>query len=245
MLFLDNIIQLPQVDSTNNYAKQLIEEGTGEGTAVLSQFQSMGKGQAGNSWESEEGKNLLCSLILYPEFLPAEKQFQLSKIISLSIAEFLAAEVSGVKIKWPNDVYVGDMKIGGILIENSIIGMTLSSSVLGFGLNLNQMEFHSPAPNPVSLIQLTQKQYGPEQVYQQIAENLNRWYNVLKESTGSEQIDNAYWSSLYRADGWYNFSAGDKQFSARITGIGNLGQLQLEKKDGSVQEFMFKEVEFI
>ena len=136
-----HIIVQDELESTNNYAKQLVSDKVEEGTVVLAQFQSKGRGQQGNYWESETGKNLLFSLILYPDFLEAEFQFSLSMLVSLAIVSVLDEETDEVQIKWPNDIYVGKLKIAGILIENTIKGSKLGSTIVGVGLNLNQEMF--------------------------------------------------------------------------------------------------------
>src|SRR5680860_150521 len=159
-----NIIVLKDVESTNNYANQLILSNAEEGTVVLAQFQKKGRGQQGNQWESQSGKNLLASIILYPKFLKAGNQFLISKMVSLGLVEYLRHEVRDVSIKWPNDIYIGNKKIAGILIENAIKGRNLFSTVIGVGLNLNQKNFLSDAPNPVSLYQLTGKEYNIKSV---------------------------------------------------------------------------------
>lgn len=238
------IIVLTEVGSTNNYANQLVlSKAAEEGTIVLTQFQKKGRGQAGNSWESEAGKNLLATVILYPRFLNAGKQFLLSKIVSLSLVDFLKNETDDVSIKWPNDIYVGDRKIAGILIENSIQGTTLHSSLLGIGLNLNQTEFLSDAPNPVSLKQINGKIYNIETVAAKILKLIWEWYQKLESGNYSE-IDSAYFTQLFRGGEWTEFSKEGNSFKAKIIGIGEFGQLQLKKRDGTVKEFMFKEVEF-
>jgi BirA family transcriptional regulator, biotin operon repressor / biotin---[acetyl-CoA-carboxylase] ligase len=239
-----NIIVLNEVESTNNYANRLILSNAEEGTVVLAQFQSKGRGQGGNWWESEAGKNLLATVILYPRFLNAGNQFILSKIVSLSLVEFLEKITDNVSIKWPNDIYVGNKKIAGILIENSISGSNLFSSVLGIGLNLNQEKFLSDAPNPVSLKQITGKEYNIEIVVSEILESILKWYKKIESGNFSE-IDSVYFSQLFRWREWEKYSKDGNIFEAKIVGIGEFGQLQLEKRDGTVEEFMFKEVEFI
>ncbi|MEN8115968.1 MAG: biotin--[acetyl-CoA-carboxylase] ligase [Bacteroidota bacterium] len=245
MNFTDkNIIVLTEIDSTNNYAKQLIKTGQEEGTVVLAQYQKKGRGQQGNYWESEPGKNFLMSLILYPDFLNAGDQFYLSKIVSLALVELLENEVEGVSIKWPNDIYVGEKKIAGILIENSVTGNQLSSSVAGIGLNLNQKNFKSDAPNPVSLRQLTGENYDVQIVMHRFLELFNEWYKILKSGSVRE-INVAYFSNLFRKTWWSWYKKDDDKFEARIVGVGEFGQLQLEDKSGKISEFMFKEVEFV
>jgi BirA family transcriptional regulator, biotin operon repressor / biotin---[acetyl-CoA-carboxylase] ligase len=240
-----NFIFLTEVESTNNYANHLVLSKAAEhDTVVLAQHQKMGKGQQGNSWESEFGKNLLMSIILFPDFLPATKQFYLSKIASLALANFVKSEKAEVSIKWPNDIYVGNSKLAGILIENSIKANHLDSSIIGIGLNLNQERFVSDAPNPVSLKQITGKDYKIEEVALKIWELLSFWFENLQSRSFSE-IDLIYFNQLFRANEWALFAKQGIQFEARITGIGDFGQLILEDRSGVFSEYMFKEVEFV
>ena len=238
------IIVLNEVESTNNYAKQLVLTNAEEGTVVLAQFQKKGRGQAGNSWESEPGKNMLASVILYPTKLNASSQFVISKIVSLGLVDFLLEEVENVSIKWPNDIYVGDKKVAGILIENTIKGNTLSGCVIGAGLNLNQEEFLSNAPNPVSLKQITGREYDVKEVAKIVVKNIISRYNSIEEDH-LEKIDSEYYSKLYRCGEWRFYMKNEERFEAKIIGIGEFGQLQLQKRDGSISEYMFKEVEFV
>ncbi len=240
-----NIIVLNEVGSTNNYANQLIvSKQAEEGTVVLAYHQNSGKGQRGNSWESEAGKNVLMSIVLYPVFLPAEKQFLISKIVSLALAGFLRKELNDVSIKWPNDLYVGNKKIAGILIENAIKGRNLFSSVVGIGLNINQEKFISDAPNPVSLKQLTGRTFDIEKVANKIAGLVLEGYEKLKNEN-TDEINSAYLENLFRRNVWSKFRKEETEFEARIAGIGEFGQLQLEDRNGKISEFMFKEVEFV
>ena len=239
-----NIIVLEEVDSTNNYAKQLIAKKEEEGTVVLSHFQHTGKGQQGNYWESEAGKNLLFSMLLYPGFLEAGKQFYLSKIISLAVVEWLKEEHDNVCVKWPNDIYVGEKKIAGILIEHAVKGAFLDHSIVGVGLNLNQELFMSDAPNPVSLKQLKKKEYDVQLVLQELINGFSFLYERLRQGN-FEGIDKAYMESLFRKEGWHCFRKSGVDFEAQIQGIGEFGQLQLLERSGNFSEFMFKEVEFV
>ncbi|WP_167609865.1 biotin--[acetyl-CoA-carboxylase] ligase [Maribellus sediminis] len=239
-----NIVVLNAIESTNNYASQLVSDKPEECTVVLAQFQHKGRGQQGNYWESEPGKNLLMSMILYPGFLPADKQFYISKIVSLALAEVLDAEVGQVAIKWPNDMYIGTKKVAGILIENAIKGFHLDHSIVGIGLNLNQETFLSDAPNPVSLRQLTQKDYGNLDIAKRFREVFRNWYQALKEGKLSE-VDAAYFGRLLGKNEWRKYRSGDNEFEARIVGTGEYGKLQLEDRKGQILEFMFKEVEFV
>jgi len=240
-----NFICLKEVESTNNYANQLLlTKAAEEGTAVLTQFQSKGKGQQGNSWESEPGKNLLASYIFQPKFLKAADQFYLSKAVSLALSDLLAEESIEVSIKWPNDIYTGEKKIAGILIENTIMGQNLYTSVAGIGLNLNQTVFISDAPNPVSLSQLTRMNYDVEVFADKLWDKLNMRYNQLK-SGNFKAVDSDYLDRLFRFREWAFYAKQGEVFEARITGVGQFGQLILEEKNGEKTEHQFKEVEFV
>jgi BirA family biotin operon repressor/biotin-[acetyl-CoA-carboxylase] ligase len=241
----NNFIFLTEVESTNNYANHLVlSKAAGHGTVVLAQHQKMGRGQQGNHWESEFGKNLLMSIILFPHFLHAAKQFYLSKIISMALVGFLKTEAENVSVKWPNDIYIRNKKVAGILIENSIKANHLDSSIIGIGLNLNQKVFISDAPNPVSLKQITGKDYHVEEVALKIRELLDYWFEKLQAENFNE-IDSNYFNQLYRRDEWAMFAKHGIQFEGRITGTGEFGQLILEERNGSLSEYMFKEVEFV
>lgn len=239
----NKIVVLSTTDSTNNYASKLVDKGVADGTVVLAHYQEKGRGYQGSYWESEAGKNLLASIIIYPGFLPAGRQFQLSKTISLALIDFLKEKIPAPKIKWPNDIYYEEKKIAGILIENAVKGESLNSSIIGFGMNVNQTGFLSDAPNPVSLKQITGKEYRIIQVMNQILRNFRRWYNKLKAGKYKE-IDAAYFENLYRNTGWHKFKGKGLEFEAQIKGIGEFGQLQLETRTGEIKAYQFKEVEF-
>ena len=238
-------ILLTEVESTNNYANQLVLSKAAEhGTVVLAQYQKKGRGQQGNCWESEFGKNMLASFILFPQLLTAAKQFYISKIVSLALVDFLKTETNEVSVKWPNDIYIQNKKIAGILIENSVKGVNISSAIIGIGLNLNQEKFISEAPNPVSLKQITGKDYIVETVAGQIREYFFIWYEKLQAGCFNE-IDTTYFNQLFRANEWALFSKEGKTFESKITGIGEFGQIILEDRAGVFLEYMFKEVEFV
>ncbi|MBN1924251.1 MAG: biotin--[acetyl-CoA-carboxylase] ligase [Prolixibacteraceae bacterium] len=240
-----NIIKLNLTDSTNNYAiKKHSQDGWPEGTVVMCKEQTNGRGQINNSWESEYGENLLLSIVLYPDFLPVQRQFQLSKIIALGISETLSLFNEEVTVKWPNDIYIGNKKIAGILIENSVMGNTICSSVIGIGINLNQKKFLSDAPNPISLFQLLGLKVDLEEFANLLFSNLNIWLNKLRNNMNHE-IDYHYLKSLYRINQEAEFSDKDEIFAGKIIGINETGQLVIAKKNGGLKEYHFKEVEFI
>jgi BirA family transcriptional regulator, biotin operon repressor / biotin---[acetyl-CoA-carboxylase] ligase len=239
------IIKLDGVDSTNNYAtNHLAKEGWEEGTVVVADFQMKGKGQYLNSWESEKGKNLLISIVLYPRFIPIQYQFEVSKVIALGVYEVVSLFVEKVSIKWPNDIYVADKKIAGILIENAIMGSELSYSVAGIGLNVNQHKFLSDAPNPVSLSQLKGIEFDREEILSLLIQSIQKWHEMLKIKKFSE-IDTAYLNVLYRLGVEAKFKDDSGIFTGTIVGVDPIGQLMIEKSSGVVRAYHFKEVAFL
>jgi len=215
-----------------------------EGTVVLAHYQNKGRGQSGNFWESERGKNILASIILFPEFIPAHQQFYLSKITSLAIFDFLKSKIDNISIKWPNDIYIGNRKIAGILIENSVKGGYLSSTILGMGININQQKFSKELANPVSLKQLLGKEYSIEELAHQLIDQIFKWYHKLR--TGQlDEINESYLNHLYRKNVWSLFMKEGEKFEARITGTNEYGQLLLEDRKCNTKAYLFKEVEFI
>jgi BirA family transcriptional regulator, biotin operon repressor / biotin---[acetyl-CoA-carboxylase] ligase len=239
------ILKLDSVESTNDYVSGILKETKPEeGSVYSSLFQSAGKGIGQNKWESEKGKNLLFSLVLYPSFLPVENQFLISKTVSLGIANYIQAKTNNIKIKWPNDIYYKEKKIAGILIENSIKGSNLNSSIIGIGFNLNQAEFKSDTPNPVSLNQITKKTYSIDQELVKIRTNIRFFYDKLKAGK-FEEINQEYLKCLYRFNEIHDFKTGEEIFKARITGINKYGHLQLTTENNEIREYGFKETEFV
>ena len=239
------IIRLEVTDSTNNYANHQIRENVlPEGTVFLAYEQTAGRGQLKNVWESEPGQNLIFSIVLFPYFLEIRRQFMLSKVATLGIYKALNKYVDSLKIKWPNDIYAGNQKLGGILIENSIMNGLLKSSVIGIGLNVNQSVFYSEAPNPVSLQQLTNQHYDCEMILFEILSGIDWYYNLLREGK-EEAIDQEFISVLYRQNEKHIYRADEDIFEGEIIGVNEIGQLLIRKNDGEILEFHFKEVEFL
>ena len=239
------IVRLEVIDSTNNYAKQqIMENELAEGTVFLTYEQTSGRGQQKNAWESEPRQNLLFSIVLCPDFVEMRRQFQLSKVISLGIYSTINKCVSGVKIKWPNDIYVGDRKLCGILIENSVMNGVLNNSIVGIGLNINQTVFRSDAPNPVSLKMLTNQHYDCEVILSEVLSEIDKYYCMLRDGQ-DERIDREFLTALYRLNEMHLYKSEDGLFEGQIIGVNEIGQLLIRKKDGKVLEFHFKEVEFL
>jgi len=241
----NNVVRLISTDSTNNYANQQIRENTvPEGTVFLAYEQTSGRGQLKNFWESESGMNLTFSIVLYPDFLEIRKQFMLSKVVTLGVHCALNKYIDSLRIKWPNDIYAGNKKLGGILIENSIMYGLIKSTVIGIGLNVNQTEFRSSAPNPVSMKLLTNQHLDSERILDEVLSGIDKYYSMLKDGEG-EKIDREFISVLYRFNEKHDFKADDQLFEGVIVGVNAIGQLQIRKNDSQIAEFHFKEVEFL
>jgi BirA family biotin operon repressor/biotin-[acetyl-CoA-carboxylase] ligase len=239
------IIETHTVDSTNNYAKNLLSTGRPpEGTAVLAHTQESGRGQMGNTWASEPGKNLTVSYVFYPSFLEAAKQFYLNMAVALAVKDCCELLLEDeVKIKWPNDIYHHDKKIAGILIENSISGNNLTSSVVGVGLNINQTSFPESLPNPSSLHLITGKEFVVAEVLNHLSHFLEKYYLQLRQQHFNF-LDKAYTVALYRYQQTHEFRHGDKLLRGEVNGVTKEGKLILYS-NGKEHRFAFKEVEYV
>ena len=241
---MSHITFIEETDSTNKALRERMATGqVDEGSVVVAGFQTAGRGQVGNVWESEAGKNLTFSVVLYPETVPANRQFVLSQLAALSVKEVLDAYTDHITVKWPNDIYWKDKKICGMLIENDLCGKNIYATIIGIGINLNQLEFRSDAPNPVSLAQITGSVYDADDVLDRFLSILYKWY--LRLLKGEEDIiSNKYREALYRRDGYYPFSDDDGGFAARIYDIEPTGHLVLQLQDGILRRYAFKEVRY-
>ncbi|HBX51565.1 MAG: biotin--[acetyl-CoA-carboxylase] ligase [Bacteroidetes bacterium RIFOXYA12_FULL_35_11] len=239
------IIKLEKVNSTNAYLKKLQnEKKLAHGTLVIADKQTAGKGRGDNYWESEKEKNLTFSFIIYPEYLKAKQAFYISKCVSLGIAAFVKNYVDDVTIKWPNDIYVGKKKIAGILIENSIAGDTIASSLIGIGININQTYFRSKAPNPVSLKQLTGINLDLKNSLEVLIMSISQYFSLL-ENEKYKEIDKMYSVSLYRFQEMANYKILGEKEKAKITGVDEHGRLQLEATDGKKYVCNIDDVSFL
>lgn len=237
------IIRLTETHSTNAYLRELLarDNTLPEGCLVVADFQTAGKGQVGNSWESERGKNLMFSLLLYPDFLPANRQFLISQIASLSVKETLEAYVDSITVKWPNDIYWKDRKICGMLIENDLSGQHIYCSVIGIGLNINQEIFRSDAPNPVSLFQISGEKYDREEILERFLRIFFHHYLSLLQGK-EEEIRTAYMAALYHGDDYHAYTDKKGVFEACVHAVEPTGHLILRLHDGELRRYAFKEV---
>jgi len=245
MIIGSNILFFRDLPSTNSHASLLLKKNSlTEGTIIHTNYQSAGKGYAGNSWESEDGKNLLISIILYPSFIKPSYQFCISMAISLGICDFIRRFIPYCSIKWPNDIYINDDKIAGILIENTIMADHIEHSIAGIGLNINQKKFISSAPNPVSLMQITGRTYDLSACLSELTKDLDIRYKQLVAGN-TESVKKEYITKLYRLNKWSLFRDANGEFTGRIINVGDYGALMIENQNKEFREYAFKEVEFI
>jgi len=240
-------IVLHSVSSTNAYAADLIAKGqASDGLVIRAIEQTAGKGQDDRGWESEPGKNLTISIVFKPAGLMPVKQFMLNKIASLAVYEFLTAKLNDAEIfiKWPNDVYIGNKKAAGILINNTIAGNEICWSVTGIGININQTRFLSNAPNPVSLKQFTGITYNLDNCLVELCACYDFWIrNLLNRNYNL--IDHKYLQVLYRLNVQTGFIYQGQCINAMIAGVGEFGHLILKLPDGSELICDLKEIQMI
>ncbi|WP_143960568.1 biotin--[acetyl-CoA-carboxylase] ligase [Litoribacter populi] len=236
---------LPECHSTNDEAMQLYKQGmVREGSIVITDKQTKGRGQRGNQWYSEPAKNLTFTLVLAPSFLDASQQFDLNIIVTLAVQEVLAQYAPDIKVKWPNDIlhqYEG--KLGGVLIENSVSNRGLDMSLVGIGLNVNQTDF--AFPGPTSLARLTGSEVDLWEVFRLIIKSIEKYYLLLKRGE-VELLRKLFIQNLYRYNDWASYrDTKSGVFSGKITGITMEGKLKIEKDTGQLNLYAFKEVEFL
>ena len=232
--------------STNQFLRNETEiEKSVEGLVIQAEKQTGGRGYGDNSWESDDGMNLLFSFHLKPDFLAAGQQFYLSMIVSLTLVNILKQLSSrdGFSIKWPNDIYFGQKKIAGILVENSIQGAVISDSIIGVGLNINQKNFSDNLPNPVSLIQITGKTTDRDEMLADFLKVFAEYYQNLKNGK-LPIIKKRYLNNFFLKDVESEFIIDNQRFNGVIDGVDEFGRLEVVI-DGHREKFGFKEIEFI
>ncbi len=212
---------------------------------ICAERQGAGRGQRGNKWLSPEGLNLTFSVVLEPDFIEAHEQFLITQIVSLSVADCFKSYGIDSKIKWTNDIYIGDDKAVGILIENSLSGTKIRRSVVGIGINVNQTEFDPELPNPTSMTLASSKTYDRNKVLECYMECLAKRYEALQRGH-RERITADYHSHIYRLSQEHTYRLADGTFvQATIQGVRPTGELILRHADGSQGEYLFKQVEFV
>lgn len=241
---LEPVDFLDATPSTNQYLSECPPAHvTGCGKAVATFVQTQGRGQRGNTWLSEPGKNIQYSLLYGPNTIPSHNQFLISQAVSLVVKTFLNEYTTGITIKWPNDIYWKNKKLGGILIEHQIKGSYVEQSIIGIGLNINQSTFPSELPDAVSLSGITGQTYDLTALTEKLHQALCKELDALTMEQ-EEDIQRFYVNNLYRRDGFHSYTDQNGPFDARICGIGAQGNLMLELEDGSVRTYTFKEVQY-
>lgn len=263
------IIELDSVDSTNRYLHDYDGEEGELMTVAVARYQTAGKGQGVNVWESEDGKNLTFSVKVHPAGMPANSQYVMLEAMALAVRAALDSEVKKVRswsmledydfmfgrsvasgidcrgftVKWPNDIYWDDLKISGTLSECEINSRGVKSCIIGTGINVNQREFRGDAPNPVSLSQIVRRDVPLKRVLDAVLSNFEHYLSVVNDG-GYDRLKDEYMSVLYRRNGSYGYVDSKGEFYARIEDVDRNGHLILRRDDGTVSEYEFKEVKF-
>ncbi len=249
---MDSIIHLNTTTSTSDDMARLLaehREQVQEGTLIYADFQTAGRGADTNTWESVAGTNLLCHMVLFPDFISPSCQFIVSKTHALGIYDFLTLDVGLdpllVTIKWPNDIYYKDFKISGTIIEGQLSGAGIEFMTFGTGINLNQKKFYSSAPNPISYFQITGKEYPVTLAAEMFRRRVMARYMVLA-SGNEDKITADYDAHIYRHTGVHTFlDPLSGPFQASIVEVKIDGSLVLQRTDGSTHAYLFKEVQFV
>lgn len=230
------------LSSTNDEA---FDPRYGEGDVVWAGQQTAGRGQRGHKWLGGEGENLMFTAIFEPRFLPPVRQFLFSEAVALAIVDAMREWGIEAKIKWTNDIYVGDSKLAGILIEHRLVRGELARSIAGIGLNVNQTVFDNSLPNPVSMAQISGRQFDCREVLDSVVEKLQQRYMQLRQGEAGA-LQEEYHNTLYRLDEQHWFALPDgNSFRGTIRGVEASGALLVEEEEGAVGSYMFKEIEFV
>lgn len=241
-------ILLASVDSTNNEARRRLDNNDElpEISVIIADEQTSGRGQRGNSWEAEAGKNLLFSIVCHPDFLKASEQFVLSQAMALAVALTVNEVVvtDECRVKWPNDIYIGNKKVSGTLIECDLRGSNIETCIIGTGININQEVFHSDAPNPVSMAQIAGKEFDREAILSQILGRFITIYDVIRRGN-ADSVRRLYKVWLYRKSGFHKYSDAKGEFLAEIADVEKTGHLVLRLENDELRRYEFKDVKFV
>jgi len=241
----NKIIVLDTTESTNTYACNLLKQEEPPVVNIIwAKEQTHGRGRDKNTWESEKGKNLTMSLILYPTFMKIEEQFLLSKVISIALFDYLSKFLSDVFIKWPNDIYVNNDKIAGILIENSIIGKQIVHTIIGIGLNVNQVRFSNNVPNPTSLKLQSGRDFDLQECLYELNKSIKIRYEMLR-SKNIVKINTDYLNHVYRYKILSAYQTEQREFIAKIIDVENNGVIVLETNNHEIRRYTFDEISFL
>lgn len=248
LFFGKPFIYLPECLSTNEYALQMLSDKNAEralfdGTLIITDNQTAGKGQAGNTWDTNPNENITLSLVLKPHFLDANEQFWLNMVVALGIFDFVSSKINNlVKIKWSNDIFIADKKVGGILIQNILSGKNINYSIIGIGLNINQLNFNIPAATSLLLASADANTYNVRVCVEELLSYLEKRYFQLKENKKA-LIKFEYLQNMYRYQEKAMFEDVEGTFEGEIIGVDEIGKLCI-KKNNRLQYYHFKEVKF-
>ncbi|MCB2208489.1 MAG: biotin--[acetyl-CoA-carboxylase] ligase [Bacteroidetes bacterium] len=240
--------QLDRVGSSNQYAFDLCKnKNAKEGDVFFAKEQYEGRGYHANSWLSAPGKNLTFSLILQPDFISPARQFVITQFVSLAIIDLLNGLIhqQNIRIKWPNDIYINDLKAGGVLVQNTIIGNAFEYSIIGVGMNVNQREFPPELPNPTSIIQYVNKELALDELLHELLNCIDKRYESAMMLNDTETLEKEYLDHLYRFNQMHEFKDENGIFKGRISGIGEYGELIIVDENGTSRSYHFKEIEFL
>lgn len=244
-----DLCMFDSLESTNKYCELLDMNEVKEFTVICAREQTAGIGQRGNCWHAEAGSNLTFSMVLKPEFLPVENQYMLTKAVSLGLVEGIEPYLPNttVRIKWPNDIYVGNKKICGILISNKVKGANLSVSIVGIGLNVNQTVFPDWVPNPVSIKQVSGRDESLEVVLKRVVDAVELRYIQLRDGwfSGVGEMDKEYLSRLLFLGREMPYKYHEKEIMATIVGVNRFGHLELVTDSGDTITCQLKELKFL
>jgi BirA family biotin operon repressor/biotin-[acetyl-CoA-carboxylase] ligase len=237
-------IRLSSVDSTNNFAAKLINQGLGfHGSVILAENQTNGRGQMQSEWQSETAQNILSSFIFEFSTVDSQNLFDVNNLVSIVLLEFLQLHSLESHIKWPNDILVGKKKIAGILVENKFLGSKLTHSIVGIGLNVNQMSF--PNLDTATSMQLeTSESYSIESLWISLIDTFRKWEGFLGTETKRRYLKNIYKNNLFGKDQHRSFMIDNKIVDGTIRGVDAYGRLALEL-EGKVHYFQNKQLKFL
>lgn len=241
-MFLGNqIFRLDKVDSTNNFAANLIEEQLcRNGALILADTQTAGKGQRGSLWESETGKNLLCSYVYFPDNLSVDFSQELNMCLSISLIKCLNYFEIDAEIKWPNDILVDGKKISGILIENNVRAGKVKSMIFGIGLNINQQSFLHIRATSMALIRGIE--FSIDEVSLQLTKEFNHWISFV--GGDHQTLKLVYLKQLYGLNAIHRFQSQSQEFEGVIVGVNDFGDLEINIL-GEIRSFKNKEISFL
>lgn len=241
-------ISLDTVDSTNSYISRNLSQFKDESLLVTASKQTAGRGNGQNSWHSEQGKNLTFSILIHPKEIVPSESFIISEATALALVDALTHWIPDdrIRVKWPNDIYIvpEEKKISGTLIETTLSGKHIDNAILGIGLNVNETNFPSILPNPISIANVVGHEIDCQQVLSAIIDSFNLYTEMLHQQQFAT-IRDRYLQRMYRIGTLASYKDSQHTFRATIEGVAPSGQLLLKSEAGEQLSYAFKEIQFI